>query len=173
MRNLIVLLLTLLLGYIGKTSGIAAAEPIWALGVLLILTPLGADLAERVGLPSVIGCTAVGLMLGPYGSRLIAPDALAEVEILRVLAVGWIAIQIGAAVLDGPGPPPRTVFTLSAFVTFATCALTAGVLLAARVPVVPAVTLGMIASSVGPFVMFSPDARNGLIPGVIRNLIFE
>jgi len=167
LRNLIVLLITLLLGYLGKTSGIPAAEPIWALGMLLILTPLGAEMAERVGLPSVIGCTAVGLMLGPYGARLIAPEALSEVEILRVLAAGWIAIQIGAAVHEEPGPSMRKVFGLSAFVTWVSCALTAGVLLAAGIPLLPAVTLGMIASSFGPFIMFSPEARRDRIPGVM------
>ena len=167
MRNLIALLITLLLGYIGKMSGMSSAEPIWALGMLLILTPLGAELAERIGLPPLIGCTAVGLVLGPQGTRLIVPEALAEMEIVRILALGWIAIQMGVSVHESAGPSLRRLFGLASFVTLASCALTSGVLFATGVPLLPAMTLGILAASFGPFILFTQEDWGDLIPGVM------
>ena len=163
MRNLIVLLIAALLGYVGQKSGVSEAEPVWALGMLLILASLGAEMAERIGLPSVVGCAAAGLVLGPYGSRLISPEALTRLELVRVLAVGWIAIQIGAGLRDMPEAFVRKVSVLAAFVTFASCALTVCVLLAIGVPVLPSITLGIIASSFGPFALFSMNGQSDLI----------
>jgi CPA2 family monovalent cation:H+ antiporter-2 len=94
--------------------------------VILAAAVVGASLAERLKLGSIIGYLAAGLIIGPAFLDLIgdvhAPQALAELGIVFLLFT--VGLELPAARLR---QLPRTMFVLGALQVVATTAVLAGV----------------------------------------------
>jgi CPA2 family monovalent cation:H+ antiporter-2 len=94
--------------------------------VILAAAVVGASLAERLKLGSIIGYLAAGLIIGPAFLNLIgdvhAPQALAELGIVFLLFT--VGLELPAARLR---QLPRTMFVLGALQVVATTAVLAGV----------------------------------------------
>ncbi|PSR17106.1 sodium:proton antiporter [filamentous cyanobacterium CCP3] len=53
------------------------------------------QIARRMRLPALVGMVLVGIVLGPYGGNVIAPEVLAAADSLRVIAVMVILMKAG------------------------------------------------------------------------------
>ena len=53
------------------------------------------QIARRMRVPALVGMVLVGMVLGPYGGNVIAPEVLAAADSLRVIAVMVILMKAG------------------------------------------------------------------------------
>jgi len=73
-----------------------AADPLLALSIVIVVGVAFGYAARRIGLPGVTGQIVAGIVMGDAGLRLFDPDALAGLAPLTHLALGLIAVTVGA-----------------------------------------------------------------------------
>ena len=66
------------------------------LGIMLLGGLLFGRLAKKVGLPNVTGYLVAGLIVGPYVLKIIPADAASSISMVSEMALGFIALSIGA-----------------------------------------------------------------------------
>ncbi len=71
------------------------------LGILIILGIIGANLAHRVKLPSVVGWLIIGAILGPSILKLLTVESLEEFSIVSDITLGLIGVIIGLEITVG------------------------------------------------------------------------
>ncbi len=93
-----------------------------ALGIVLLVGVGGGFLAKRVNLPSVTGYLVGGILVGPSVLGLVPTDVLYQLESINQLALGVIALTIGAELRIGTlkrlGSNIGRVFLVEAGTTF-------------------------------------------------------
>ncbi len=94
-----------------------------ALAFVLLLGLLGGRIVEKFKVPMVVGFLLTGIVLSPSLTNLIPASMIEELEILRVLGLGMIAMIIGGeleiAKLKGLLPSILDITLLQVFGTFA------------------------------------------------------
>lgn len=94
-----------------------------ALAFILLLGLLGGRIVEKFKVPMVVGFILTGIVLSPSLTNLISANMIEELEILRVLGLGMIAMIIGGeleiAKLRGLLPSILEITLLQVFGTFA------------------------------------------------------
>jgi len=77
-------------------EGLRHAGPLLVLAVVLLIGSSFGALARRIGLPGITGQILGGVALGHSGLRLFSADSLAGLEPMTDIALGLIAITVGA-----------------------------------------------------------------------------
>jgi Kef-type K+ transport system membrane component KefB/mannitol/fructose-specific phosphotransferase system IIA component len=72
------------------------AEPLLLLAVVLVVGTLCGSLAKRLGLPGITGQILGGIAIGGAGLSLFSETSLQELEPLTDIALGLIAVTVGA-----------------------------------------------------------------------------
>lgn len=72
------------------------AGPLLTLSIVILVGVAFGSLTRRVGLPGVTGQILAGILMGEAGLRLFEAEALRELEPLTHLALGLIAVTVGA-----------------------------------------------------------------------------
>lgn len=72
------------------------AEPIAALGLLLLAGDLFSVLVDRVGLPHLTGYLLSGLLLGPHVLKVVSHEAVGSLGLVNALALALIGLSAGS-----------------------------------------------------------------------------
>lgn len=131
----------------------SAYEPLWALGLLILLAVTAQNVAGRLRLPALSCWVAAGLFLGP---TLLAATDLTRVPVLRLtfsFAGLWAGLLVGLAV---PWPVPGGGWRLPAVVAGSTAiaftAVALGIALVTDLPWPLVAAIAAVASLWGPVV---------------------
>lgn len=93
-----------------------------AIGVILLVGAVGGKLARLVNLPSVTGFILSGVVIGPSALNLITPEVMSQLSPINEIALGVIAISIGAELrrknLQNIAKDAAKIFIVEAVLTF-------------------------------------------------------
>jgi Kef-type K+ transport system membrane component KefB len=78
------------------TEGVIAPRSLFLFGILLLTADTFGALAHDVGLPRLVGYLVAGLALGPSATGIVPPSVLADLGMMKRLAVGLIGLLAGA-----------------------------------------------------------------------------
>lgn len=121
------------------------------IGLLLLGGLLFGRLAKFIGLPNVTGYLVAGLILGPYALKIISLQTIADVNIVAEMALGFIALSIGAefklSYLKQAGKEAAIIAVLAGVLA---AVLVTGGLVLVGVSFPMAILLGAIASATAP-----------------------
>ncbi|MEE3234848.1 MAG: hypothetical protein VX294_11830 [Candidatus Latescibacterota bacterium] len=96
MRHIVVAAVVLLLGAMGPQKGIESSmDPLWFIGVLLLVAYSFGRLLDSFDLPSTVGWFLAGLTVGETGLQLVLPKEFAVLNLLRDATLAWIVFHIG------------------------------------------------------------------------------
>jgi len=129
-------------------------SPLLGIGVLVVLSFFVGEAFGGARLPRAVGCVLVGMALGPEGFRLVKLEVLGQIELLKVLALGWVGFRLGVASC-GSLEVWRRSACVAALVVGVSFIGTSSVLLFSRVPPVLALLLGTVAATSAPLVISS------------------
>ncbi len=73
-------------------------SPAYGLGIMMLLGYSAGRLARIRGLPSITGCLAAGMLLGPFGFRLITHTHVEGLQLINGLALSVIALTAGGEI---------------------------------------------------------------------------
>mgnify|MGYP000193335996 CR=1 FL=1 len=95
MRHIVVAAVVLLLGAMGPQIGIESPmDPLWFIGVLLLVAYSFGRLLESFGLPPTVGWFIAGLTVGETGLQLVLPKEFAVLNLLRDATLAWIVFHV-------------------------------------------------------------------------------
>ena len=97
MKNLVVCLIILVLGVLGPQQD-PTFEPVWSLGLLLLMAFVGQQVAASVRLPAVVGWLAAGLILGPTLLDVAAPTRFLSLRLVYAVAALWVGLYVGVRI---------------------------------------------------------------------------
>ena len=97
MKNLVVCVIILVLGILGPQQDLEF-EPVWSLGLLLLLAFVGQQVAASARLPAVVGWLAAGLIVGPSLLDITAPTRFLSLRLIYAAAALWVGLFVGARV---------------------------------------------------------------------------
>ena len=124
---------------------------LFPIGLMLVCGLLFGRLAKKVSLPNVTGYLVAGLVLGPYVLGIVSTDTAASLSIVSEMALGFIALSIGAefklSYFKEVGAAPVVIAIFEGLVA---AACVTGGLIAIGEPVTLALVLGAIASATAP-----------------------
>lgn len=66
------------------------------LSICIIAALIGGKIVKQLKLPNVTGYLVIGLLIGPYGFKLLSLDVINQFSIISDMALGFIAFSIGA-----------------------------------------------------------------------------
>jgi Kef-type K+ transport system membrane component KefB len=96
MKDLVVAVIALLLGAFGPQRYQSTLfDPLWMLGLVVLVAYSCGQMARGLRLPSMVGWIAAGLILGSSGMQLALPEENRILHLVRDAAAVWIAFQIG------------------------------------------------------------------------------
>ena len=95
MRHIVVAAVVLLLGTMGPQIGIESPmDPLWFIGVLLLVAFSFGRLLESFDLPPTVGWFLAGLTVGETGLQLVLPKEFAVINLLRDATLAWIVFHV-------------------------------------------------------------------------------
>ena len=97
MKNLVVCVIILVVGVLGPQDS-AEFEPVWTLGLLLLLAFVGQQVARSLRLPAVVGWVGAGLILGPSLLDAVSPVRFPSLRLVYTISALWVGIYVGARV---------------------------------------------------------------------------
>jgi len=96
MKDLVVVAIALLLGAFGPQRYQSTLfDPLWTLGLLVLVAYSCGQIVRGLRLPSMVGWIAAGLVLGTSGMQLALPEESRILHLVRDAAAVWIAFQVG------------------------------------------------------------------------------
>lgn len=96
MKDLVVVAIALLLGAFGPQRFAATPfDPLWMLGLVVLVAYSCGQLARALHLPSVVGWVVAGLVLGTSGMQLVLPEENRILHLVRDASIVWISFQVG------------------------------------------------------------------------------
>ena len=84
MKNFVVCVIILLLGVLGPQQSLEF-EPVWTLGLLLLLAFLAQQIATYLRLPALFGWIGAGLILGPSLLQTVQPGQFVSLQLVHWL----------------------------------------------------------------------------------------
>ncbi len=131
-------------------------HPLLGIGMMLLFGYALARLVQRIGLPEITGFIIAGLIMGGGGLAVVGEKAAEELAIITEIALGLIALTIGGELRIAK---LRRIYHSVAWITggqfVATFVLVSGLLLAAGMPLLFVLLLGVIATSTSPAAVVS------------------
>ncbi len=119
--------------------------------IVMLVGLLGGKLASKAKLPSVTGYIIFGMLLGPSFSNIITKDMIKSLQFINSLALGILAISIGAelhrAVFKRFG---KTLFLMSLLDGIITAGSVALMTYLLGIPIEFAIILGILSMTVSP-----------------------
>lgn len=113
-------------------SILTSSGKFFILGVLFIASVYAGMLVRKVRLPSLIGFMILGILAGPHSSGLISHDFLEELSFFSDLALGFVALSIGAELslpaLRRQGSAIWAIIVMESVLTFVAVALAIGLI---------------------------------------------
>ena len=95
MRHIVVAAVVLLLGAMRPHIGIESPmDPLWFIGVLLLVAYSFGRLLESFDLPPTVGWFLAGLTVGETGLQLVIPKEFAVLNLLRDATLAWIVFHV-------------------------------------------------------------------------------
>ena len=157
MKNLVIGGLVLLLGLLGPQQGLESRfEPVWSLGLLMVLAFLCQQIAGHLRLPALAGWIAAGLILGPSGLGVVQPAHFASLGLVHAGAAMWVGALVGTGLFWPRGCGIGRLSAWAGLGTLATFLLTTAAIVAvAQHPWWLAVLFGALASLWGPFTIWN------------------
>ena len=119
MKNFVVGVIILLLGVLGPQQSFEY-EPVWTLGLLLLLAFLAQQLATFMGLSALFGWIGAGLILGPSLLQTVQPGQFISLQLLHTLAALWVGFLVGR---EFSWPPLTPRWRLSGCIALTTVGL--------------------------------------------------
>ncbi len=152
MKDLVVAVMALLLGHLGpQRYQPSPFDPLWLLGMVVLVAYSFGQMARGLRLPSMVGWIGAGLVMGSGGLGLVVPQASDMLRLVRDAAVLWIAFQVGLQVWPLAWLDWKRAGVLLAS-TLGVCAtVTAGVGFFLSLPWLVALLLGALSCAWGPF----------------------
>jgi Kef-type K+ transport system membrane component KefB len=96
MKDLVVVAIALLLGAFGPQHYQSTAfDPLWVLGLVVLVAYSCGQIARSLHLPSIVGWVVAGLVLGVSGMQLALPEENSILHLVRDASIVWIAFQVG------------------------------------------------------------------------------
>ena len=154
MKNFVVCGIILLLGLLGPQRDLESRfEPVWSLGLLMLLAFICQQVAKNLRLPALTGWIVAGLILGPSGLQIVPPvHQFASLHFIHTLAAAWIGFLVGAGLFWPRGQKRGRIPVSVGLLTLATFLLTAAAIGSLTgLPGWLAILLGALASLWGPF----------------------
>lgn len=126
-------------------------SPLFSVAVAMIAGLLLTRVVKLVHLPNVTGYLIAGLLIGPFVGRILTHEAVGSLNIITVVALGFIAFSIGSefklAHIRSIG---GNVIVITVFQAVMAALLVDVVLIACGFPKPMALTLGAIATATAP-----------------------
>ena len=119
MKNFVVCVIILLLGVLGPQQNLEF-EPVWTLGLLLLLAFLAQQIATYMGLPALFGWIGAGLILGPSLLQTVQPGQFISLQLVHILAALWVGFLVGT---EFSWPRLSSRWRFSGFIGLTTAAL--------------------------------------------------
>ena len=152
MKDLVVAVMALLLGYLGpQRYHPSPFDPLWLLGMVVLVAYSCGQMARGLRLPSMVGWIGAGLVMGSAGLGLVVPETGDMLRLVRDAAVLWIAFQVGLQVWPLAWLDWKRAGVLLASTLGVCAAVTAGVGFFLPLPWWVALLLGALACAWGPF----------------------
>ncbi len=171
MKNFVVCIIILVLGVLGPQQD-PKFEPVWALGLLMLLAFLCQQLALHLRLPALVGWIGAGLILGPSCLQTLQPAQFASLRLAHTLAAVWVGFFVGTEFFwpraqkawRVPGAIALTTLAIFLFIAVATGSI-------AHLPGWLAVLIAALATLWGPFAVWSLQRARGhvLSVGIVGN----
>ena len=171
MKSFVVCGIILLLGVLGPQRGLEGRyEPVWALGLLMLLAFLCQHAVTRLRLPALIGWVIAGLILGPSGLRVVQPDQLVALRLVHAFAALWVGFIVGTSFSWPEEQRSWRVPGTVGLVTLATFLLISGGIGATtQLPGWLAILIGGVACLWGPFTLWNLQRvdEHALLAGIL------
>lgn len=162
MKTIVVAAFVLLLIYYGPPQDRSSPfDTAWMLGALALLAAAGAQLAQAIRLPALVGWIGAGMLLGTGGLQLVDLGAFFLHQLLLLTAGLGVGFQVGLHVV-WPTHTWRTLGLVAAATALVFAAVTAATALLG-LPWEQAVLLGALAGLWGPFTGVPEFGRRGAL----------
>jgi len=124
---------------------------IYYIAVAMVAALIFNRIVKKVRLPNVTGYLVAGLVMGPYGLKLISADAVDTMSVILTVALGFIAFSIGGEFkLENIKRIGRSVLVITVFQSLGASVLVGLTLIVFGFSVPLAITLGSIAAATAP-----------------------
>jgi Kef-type K+ transport system membrane component KefB len=121
MINILILVFIIALGIVIRIFfpvGSFEAAAAYALGILMLCGFISGNLVKKIKFPAVTGYILVGLLVGPFGLKLITADNVRDLQLLNGLALSIIALTAGGEIkLSGLKQNLKTINYILVFQT--------------------------------------------------------
>jgi hypothetical protein len=169
-KNFVVCVIILLLGVLGPQQSLEF-EPVWSLGLLLLLAFLVQQLTTYLRLPALIGWIGAGLILGPSCLQVVQPGQFVSLQLVHIFAALWVGFLVGT---EFSWPRESTRWRVSGFLGLTTLAIFLLTAVAigsiTKLPGWLAFLFAALATLWGPFVTWQErDKGHVLTAGILGN----
>ncbi len=152
MKDLVVVAIALLLGAFGPQRYQSTLfDPLWTLGLVVLVAYSCGQIARGLRLPSLVGWVVAGLILGASGMQLALPEENRILHLVRDASIVWIAFEVGLNCWPLPWLDWKRAGVLLASTLGIAIAVALGVALWLELPGWLVLLLGALACLWGPF----------------------